>query len=308
MAANGSLMVTITGAARCYVAAIDTATGVASSPKQVNARLDADILSAIWSPEGDRMAYAARRNPTSEDVYIRDERTAEEHKLAAFPLIPRKMSWTPDGKALIMPQFAPGGGSVVVRYSLADGKMDELIPAKDREPIAKAHPKLSADGRTVFYLEGSSALTGSRLIRYDLPSGTAVPIATVDSTYDLSPDSEYLVIPFVDTTSKNAGLRIINRNGQHVRDVARLKPDERIAVVAWSPDGQWIYFGKGSERAIEIDRVSVAGGNPTSTGLRTSGSPDLVVHPSGKQLIYLERAPSELWRVDGIEGALARVQ
>jgi Tol biopolymer transport system component len=306
IAANGSLMVMIPGAARCYIAAIDAATGAAGLPKEVNARLNAQILSATWSPDGARMVYGARRNPSSEDVYIRDERTAEEHKLGTFPLIPRKMNWTPDGKALIMPQFARGGGSAVFRYSLADGKMDELIPAKDREPIAKAHPKLSADGRTVFYLEGSPAF--SRLIRYDLPSGTAVPIATADSTYDLSPDSEQLVIPFVDTTSKTAGLRIINRNGQPVRDVVRLKPDERIAVVAWSPDGQWIYFGRGSDRAIEIDRVSVTGGNPTSTGLRTSGFPDLAVHPSGKQLIYMDRAPSELWRVDGIEGALARVQ
>lgn len=307
MAANGSLIVMIHGRGRCYIAAIDPATGAASSPKEVNGHLNAEILSATWSPDGARMVYSARRNPSSEDVYIRDERTGEEHKLGAFPLIPRKMSWTPDGEALIMPQFA-GGGSAVVRYSLANGKVDELIPAKRQEPIAKGHPTLSADGHTVFYLEGSPAGTGSRVIRYDLLSGTAVPIAAADNTYDLSPDGEQLVIPFVDATSKTAGLRIINQNGQPVRDVVRLKPDERIAVVAWSPDGQWIYFGRGSERAIEIDRVSVAGGNPTSTGLRTSGFPDLGVHPSGKQLVYMEHAPSELWRLDGIDRALASMR
>jgi hypothetical protein len=122
MGANGSLIVMIPGAARCYVASIDPATGAASSPKSVNARLNAEILSATWSPDGARMVYGARRDPSTEDVYIRDERTGEEHKLATFPLIPRNMNWTADGRALIMPQFAPAGGSAVFRYSLADGK------------------------------------------------------------------------------------------------------------------------------------------------------------------------------------------
>lgn len=206
-----------------------------------------------------------------------------------------------------MPQFS-GGGSAIFRYWLSDGRIEQLVPGKENEPIAKAHPKLAADGRTVFYLEGSPSLTGSRLIRYDLESGTAAFIATVNHTYDVSPDGEQLVIPFVDAASKSTLLRIINREGQPVRDLVRIKPTETIHAISWSPDGRWIYFGKGTESDIEIVRVSVAGGDPVPTGLRTFGFPDIVVHPSGKKIVYLDRVAGELWRVDGVEEALARMQ
>ena len=143
------------------------------------------------------------------------------------------------------------------RYWLDDGRMEELIPAKDGEPwYSKRHPKLSPDGRTVYYLEGSLSGTGSKLIRYDLTSQSATALATENQIYDLSPDGQLLAVSALDPTSKIELLRIITKDGQLLRDVIRLKPEERILGMAWSSDSKWIYFGRARKEGVEIHRVS----------------------------------------------------
>ena len=185
--------------------------------------------------------------------------------------------------------------------------MEELIPAKEGEPPIKSHPKLSRDGRTVYYLEGSYTLMGSSLIRYDLASRSATAIAAVNHYYDLDPDGEMLAISGIDPASKGATLRIITKDGQPLRDVIRLNPQERIFGITWSPDRKWIYFGRGSRLGVEIHRVSVAGGDSTFTGLRSGAMTDIVLHPNGTKIAYFDRSGSDLWRVDGIDELLARL-
>ena len=309
IAGTGSLIVTMASPQRSYIALVDPASGSVTSSIPVNARLDARTISAIWSPDGSQMVYSALRDPAQEkpmELYVRDERTGGERKLGAFPMIPRSISWTRDGKALIMP-LQSGAGSGVFRYWLDDGRMDELIPAKDGEPVAKAHPRLSPDGRSIYYLEGSPSLTGSKLIRYDLASRSATAIAIVNHSYDLAPGGEMLAISGADPASKVETIRMITKDGQAVRDVVRLKPEERIVGMTWSSDGKWIYFGRQSQGGIEIHRVSPAGGSSVSTGVRTRALTDIAVHPSGTKIAYFDRAGSDLWRVDGIVEALAKL-
>ena len=116
------------------------------------------------------------------------------------------------------------------------------------------------------------------------------------------------MIPFFDGASKTPTIRIITKDGQPVRDLVRLKPGERIHGLTWSPDGEWIYFGLGAQTETELRRVPVSGGPVTDTGLRTSMWPDFVVHPKGTHLAFLKRAPTEMWRVDGVRVALARLE
>jgi Tol biopolymer transport system component len=306
---TGSLIVTMNSAQRCYIASVDPTSGSGSSPKRVNTRLNAQTIRAVWSPDGTRMVYSALRDRSQEkpmELYVRDERTGDERMLGAFPMIPRSFSWTTDGKSLIMPVLSEAGSSVF-RYWLDDERMEELIPAKDGEPVAKAHPRLSPDGRTVYYLEGPPSGMGSKLIRYDLASRSVTAIANANQIYDLSPDGELLALSALDPVSNIATIRIITKGGQPLRDVIRLTPQERIIGMTWSPDGKWIYFGRGSHGGVEIHRVSPAGGNSVFTGLRTGAMTDIVLHPSGTKIAYFDRGGSDLWRVDGIDEALAKL-
>ena len=123
------------------------------------------------------------------------------------------------------------------RYWLADGRAEQLVPAKLEEGFVKAYPRLSADGQTLFYAEGSVSGAGAKLIRHDLTSGKAVPYRHLSQAYDLAPDGKHLVIPFFDGASKIPTIRIITKDGQPVRDLVRLKPEERVRGLTWSPDG-----------------------------------------------------------------------
>jgi Tol biopolymer transport system component len=215
------------------------------------------------------------------------------------------MSWAPDGKAIIMPQLVDNG-SAVYRYWIDDGRSELLVPAKAGEHRAKAYPKLSRDGRILYYLDTRPSLAASKLMRYDLVSGRGSPIATVNQTYDLAPDGDHLVIPLLDAASKRMTIQVITSDGQPVRELVRLGPDERVMSLAWAPDGKWIYFGRGTEAGVEIHRVAATGGATTFTGLRTSTWPDLVVHPDGNQVAFLDTSGTELWRVEGLSPILAR--
>jgi len=309
MTGAGSLIVTMPSGERCYIASVDPGSGTATSPKPVNPRLNANTIHAIWSPDGNEMVYSARRDRSQEkpmELYRRDERTGAERSLGAFPMLPKSPSWTSDGKALIMPVSSEAGSSVF-RYWLDDGRMEELIPAKAGEPVAKAHPKLSPDGRTVYYLQGSPSGTGSKLIGYDLTSRSGTTLATMNQFYDLSRDGQFLAVAASDPTSKIEMIRIITNDGQLLRDVIRLNPEERILGMAWSSDGKWIYFGRGSSLGVEIHRVSPAGGKSVFTGLRTGAMTDISLHPNGTKIAYFDRGGSDLWRVDGIDEALAKL-
>lgn len=309
MTGMGSLIVTMPSGQRCYIASVDPGSGTAASPNPVNARLNANTIHAIWSPNGDEIIYSALRDRSQDrpmELYRRDERTGEERSLGAFPMLSRTPSWTSDGKALILPVVS-AAGSGMFRYWLDDGRMEELIPAKDGERVLRGYPKLSPDGRTLYYLEGSPFSTGSKVIRYDLTSRSGTVLATVNPIYDLSPDGQLLAVSVLDPSSKLEILRIITKDGQVLRDVIRLNPEERILGMAWSSDGKWIYFGRGSRLGVEIHRVSVAGGDSTFTGLRTGALTDIFLHPNGTKIAYFDRSGSDLWRVDGIDELLAKL-
>jgi hypothetical protein len=147
----------------------------------------------------------------------------------------------------------------------------------------------------------------SKLIRYELGSRSATAIATASHGYDLAPDAEMLAISAVDPAAKVETIRIITKDGQALRDIVRLKPKERIFCITWSSDGKWIYFGRQSEKGIDIHRVPAAGGNSVPTGLHTDALTDIAVNPGGTKIAYYDRAGSDLWRVDGIPEALSKL-
>jgi len=241
--ASGSVILTIRGRINSYTATVDPSTGAIRGSENVNANVNASVANAIWSPEGKRMVYLTMRPEATGDkvteLYLRETGSRVERKLGSFPLIPRKMSWSPDGKAIIMPRIVDNG-SAVYRYWIDDGRSELLVPAKSGEHYAKAFPKLSPDGRTVYYLEGAASLAQSKLIRYDLAAGRGIPIATISSPFDLAPDGDHLVLSSLDPASKRMTVQVITSDGQPVRELVRLGPDERVMSLAWAPDGKWI--------------------------------------------------------------------
>jgi phosphoserine phosphatase RsbU/P len=230
---DGSVIMRIEGSTRYYIAQINPTTGVTGTPRDLNSRVNATVRNLAWSPDGSQLVYSVVRDRPDQkpvSLHLRDERTGEERKLGSFDGIARIMTWTPDGQGLLLPQ----SGGTVNKYWLADGRIEQLVSANSDVRSWRAYPKLTADGQTLYYTEGSVSGVGAKLIRHDLRSGKAVTIATVTHSFDLAPDGKQLAIPSVDVASKTPTLRIITTDGQPVRDLVRLKPEERIGGLTWS--------------------------------------------------------------------------
>ena len=46
----------------------------------------------------------------------------------------------------------------------------------------------------------------------------------------------------LDKTSNQVTIRVIDGEGQPVRELVRLGPGEDLTSLAWAPDGKWLYF------------------------------------------------------------------
>jgi serine/threonine protein kinase len=115
---------------------------------------------SVWSPDGSRIAYAARRSRSNETLVI--ERPAsgiarETVLYRATGVFYFPQSWSPDGRWLLLADFP---GSFYLLPIGREGSGDERKPIPFPEsPLEGRHPSISPDSRWLLY---SSVQTGRR--------------------------------------------------------------------------------------------------------------------------------------------------
>jgi Tol biopolymer transport system component len=311
---SGSLMLSIPGTLTAYTATIDPQTSSATGRPEPIEQVNGLLFNPAWSPDGKRLVYLVQRQPGEGntpnagaqnpiEIHVREEATGESRRLGTIPAVARTLTWTRDGKALVFPQRT-NRGSALMRYWVEDGRTEELIPAAAGETLFKGSPKLSPDGKTLYYMETSPTGRDAQVIRYDLSSGHRNQIAVVTRHWDLAPGGQQLVVRALDKTSNQVTIRVINGDGQPVRELVRLGPDEDLTSLAWAPNGKWIYFTREVAGSYSTHRVPANGGPSVFTGLRTPVT-DLVVHPDGGQIAFTSMTAMQLWRVDGLDALAA---
>jgi len=132
-----------------------------------------DDFAPAWSPRGDRLAFAGRRDSDRDiNLYVTNvSGTGGEKRLLDLDGVEIPTSWSPDERFLLFQTPSPGADIKVL--SLADGQVSSLVSTRFTEGSAQFSP----DGRWVAY---SSNETGRTEV-YVLPfqrAGPRVPIST----------------------------------------------------------------------------------------------------------------------------------
>jgi Tol biopolymer transport system component/tRNA A-37 threonylcarbamoyl transferase component Bud32 len=111
--------------------------------------------SAVWSPNGDRVAFASSRiisgqQFTPGNLFVKDSSgsTAEEHlQLSERPPNLAPSDWSPDGSLLALTAFSPRTGRDILFYSFDEGALVDWLVTPGDEQLAVFSP----DGRWVAY-------------------------------------------------------------------------------------------------------------------------------------------------------------
>jgi serine/threonine protein kinase/Tol biopolymer transport system component len=166
----------------------------------------------------------------------------------------------------------------------------------------------SSDGKDIWFNPGDG------LPPMVMPStgGTPRPLlAAGTNTPAWSPDGTSLV--YVDKAHRDDPIYLADRSGAEARQIFGPGPMKNMNPV-WSPDGQWIYFGRGSEPQDEsaIDVWRLRPSNRSAQRITTQHLAINFLAPlDRRRLLYVARAEDRsgpwLWSLDVETGASSRV-
>jgi dipeptidyl aminopeptidase/acylaminoacyl peptidase len=125
---------------------------------------------SAWSPDGRSIAYAANdREPTDQDVLVRDLETGATHRLLAGDANYFAASWSPDGQWLTAVKFNGNTDSEVFVLS-RDGETERMVtPHEGRVEYYPGPWKPDSSG---FYLLTNEGHEFTRLALFDLATNT----------------------------------------------------------------------------------------------------------------------------------------
>jgi len=245
-------------AARGWLWRFDVATGVA---RRLTSGAGVDSRPA-WSPDGRTLAFV-RDDSRTLAVMLRDVATGRETEVdRGMAMDP---AFTPDGRAVIYANVAPGGDLDLWRYDLTAGSRTRLTS----EAGIELRPQPLPDGGRLVYLAKTRA--GDQVRLRTLADGKETVLLQgniVSQTRPaLSPDGTLLAYSWPGEAGGELRLTSTERPGVSIVLVAR--PGGRPIAPSWSADGRWIYFSEGDARQVaQLYRVSVAGGKVQPVAVR----------------------------------------
>lgn len=145
---------------------------------------------AAWSPDGQYLAFAAKRGPKDDIVIVDPRRNREVRRISVELHGVTTPSWSPDGQRLVFTGQTNGWSDLFVIN--ADGTGLEQLTA-DR--YADLHPVWSPDGRTIAFTTDRGPGTDFELLRfgnfrvatYDVATGRISVLPQMDAGKNVNP-------------------------------------------------------------------------------------------------------------------------
>lgn len=269
-----------------------------ASPKKATLRFEGSNSDPNWSPDGKYLAYISRRDPDLKSPAICIQNMDSKEQIELSPKLENfgRMSWFPEGKSLLV----AGRYKNVFGLHKVDartGDISVLVPGGGRAGFHS--PRISPDGKYVFYESDSWEEGTFRIMRYNLETNQEKEIYRSEwqiLEMDVSPDGELLAF----WEGRDNTIKVIPVEGGTAKLLYELDSGGILSVV-WSPDGKYIFFskvgeGEGKVGRCELWRISRGGGEAIKYPLTADGMEDLSFHPDGQQIAFNSgHYRSEIW-------------
>lgn len=207
------------------------------------------IMSASWSPDGQRVAYVSFEDEGRPGIYVHDLATAERRKVSAYPGINGAPAWSPDGERLAITLSRDGNPEIYV-LELESGDMTRLT---DHYGI-DTEPRWMPDGESLMFT--SDRAGGPQIYEIEVESGNTRRV-TFEGGYnasaDITPDGRFLVFVHRIDGDFHIAVKDLERGTFDV--VTSTELDESPSV---APNGSMIIYatqegGKGILQAVSMD-------------------------------------------------------
>ena len=316
-----------TGMQDVFTAELDPASGkLLGEPKRFQSLSEGSNRAAAWSPDGTHLAYLGGggrggAESASPLLVIRSFEDGKERMIAPSGLQIRtgRLDWSPDGRHILLAAQNTKGayGAYTIDVATEEAR---LVAKADEFGI---YPfGWSADSKEVFYrrnhLVGEDQVYHRTIFARNLETSEERQVYSVEGTRivtgAVSPDGKYLATTlFTDNAPKQQNvyerdLMVLPTSGGEPRRVLTF---EGHFDLAWSPDGNYLYFIKESSREepVEVWRVPIEGGEAEYTGLARERLRNLQIHPDGRKVSFeAGRVGWEVWVMENFLPELRAAQ
>lgn len=292
-----------------YTASVNMKKGILISPvEKASTSFAGSNTSPAWSPDGKYLAYVSKRQrgPERMGSKVLCIKNLKSGKVTAF--IPelknfgRIMYWFPDGRSVIVTGSDKEGSPGLFTINTTTGETITQFKKDNGMPVPGF--VLAPDGKIIYHKKNVGQKNISQIFKYNLSTKQQKEIHSDSSIYNLiiSPDGKSLAYCSNDKPFKEIVLKILPTKGGEPREIMRIKEPETVFFQspAWSSDGLYIIFGKGSssmqDQKIDLCRVSVDGGTPQKLGISMDRIRHVRIHPDGKQIAFFAGLiQAEIW-------------
>lgn len=276
------------------------------------------------APGGERVAYAVLEDSGDTAIRIVDDDGSGDTLLLDCPQAECSgIVWSPDGRRVVYERRARARGLLESpRLFWLDPATGETLPLIEGNETPGYGARFSPDGRRLSYV----SIADDGIVLYNLDDGRQRLLSSrVGSPAAFSPDSAAVVYGDLvvqgHETAPDTGEEVIETPVQESSNVflyrslvdddsprELLSPDAAVAdtVPAFSPDGEWIAFGRApanttAGRQLWLMRLDGSDARPlTSDPAYTHGPPNW--SPDGRALLFQRYDPSAMvtsvWRLD----------
>jgi len=238
-----------------------------------------DDWTPVWSPDGQRIAFASNRDGNTE-VYVMAANGTEPTNLTQNADTDGwNLVWSPDGQRIAFTSERDGNTEVYVMA--ADGTEPTNLTQSEGDDWA---PVWSSDGQRIAFLSNRDGNTEVYVMAADGTEPTNLTQSEGDDWAPVwSPDSER--IAFSSNRDDNTEVYVMDADGTNPTNLTQNAGDDRDPV--WSPDGQHIAFASNRDGNTEVYVMDADGTQQTRLTYHFSGEWSPVWSPDGQRIAFL---------------------
>ena len=238
-----------------------------------------DDWTPVWSPDGQRLAFASNRDGNTE-VYVMDaDGTNPTNLTQNADTDGWNLVWSPDGQRIAFTSERDGNTEVYVMAT--DGSDPTNLTQSAGDDWT---PVWSPDGQRIVFLSNRDGNTEVYVMATDGSDPTNLTQSAGDDwTPVWSPDGQRIV--FLSNRDGNTEVYVMADDGSDPTNLTQSVGDDWTPV--WSPDGQRLAFASNRDGNTEVYVMDADGTDLASLTYHFSGEWAPVWSPDGQRIVFL---------------------